>query len=107
MRELHRVLKPGGVFAFNSHNWRYVLPALLTDPGYIREYYLSNGNLRRLLSPYKRDASELDLDVYRGSPRRTRRQLEAAGFDEIEVLARRDGLLGQFEIQHHYVAERA
>ncbi|MFD1645597.1 class I SAM-dependent methyltransferase [Haloarchaeobius litoreus] len=34
MRELHRLLKPGGVFTFNSHNWWYVLPALLTDAGF-------------------------------------------------------------------------
>ena len=68
---------------------------------------LSNGNLGRLRSPYKRDASELDLDIYRGSPRRTRRQLEAAGFDSVDVLSKRGGLLGKLEIQHHYVAEKS
>ncbi|WP_435347447.1 class I SAM-dependent methyltransferase [Haloarchaeobius sp. HRN-SO-5] len=104
--EIFRVLRPGGTFAFNSHNLWYVLPALVSDFRYVREYYLRNGNLRRLFSRYKRDPDELGLDLYQGSPRRTRRQLRAAGFEVVETVGKRDGPLAAFEIRHDYVARK-
>jgi len=105
MAEAHRVLQPGGRFAFCSHNRWYALPALVSDPGHFWTYYVANGNLRRALSRYRCDPDEYDLEYYRGSARLTRRQLRDAGFDHVTVVGKRAGVLQNFEISHYYVAE--
>ena len=106
LREIHRVLRSGGVFAFSSHNWLYVFPALVSDFGHVRRYYLTNGNLRRLGSSYKKDATEFGLFMHWGNPWRITARLEDCGFELLERVTKRESPLKFFETSHYYVAKK-
>ena len=104
LREIHRVLRPGGLFAFSSHNRLFFFPALLTNLEVVRGNYLSNGNLQRIGSPYKKDPDEFGLDIYWGVPWRTKAQLDDCDFELVEWVTKRDNPLKYFEKLHRYVA---
>lgn len=104
LREIRRVLRPGGLFAFSSHNRLFFFPALLTNFEVARGSFLSNGNLQRIGSPYKRDPDEFGLDIYWGLPWRTKAQLDDCGFELVEWVTKRDNPLKYFEKLHRYVA---
>lgn len=105
LREMHRVLRPDGTAVFSSHNALYLVPALVSDSEHVRTYYLENGNLDRLGSYYKCNPDEFDIDLYWGTPWRTRSQLEAAGFDLVELVTKRDNPLRYLESAQGFVVE--
>ncbi|MFB6159810.1 MAG: class I SAM-dependent methyltransferase [Haloferacaceae archaeon] len=108
LRELRRVLAPDGVLAFSTHNAWYRFPALLTDPGFVRQFYLADGNLTRLFRRYKTDVVAGDrLTTYLSSPAKQRRQLRRCGFEPVELVGKRDSLLKNFEAMLYYVARPA
>lgn len=104
MREIRRVLRPGGLFAFSSHNRLFFLPALLTNFELVRGNFLSNGNLERVGSPYKTNPDEFGLDIYWGLPWQTKAQLDDCGFELVEWVTKRETPLRYFEKLHRYVA---
>lgn len=107
LRELHRVLAPGGVLVFSSHNTWYALPAALLARDYLRDLYLRPANRSRLFSRRKLQSVPLgELEVYLTNPIHQRRQLRATGFDPLAVLGKRAGPLRYFEVQPHYVARK-
>lgn len=106
LSEMYRVLKPGGVVAFSSHNLWYHLPALLTDQNRIKKFYLENGNHRRLFQPYKIDGWKADLPTYISNPVTQWRQLREAGFSLQAIVGKREHLLKYFETMPHYVARK-
>lgn len=90
--EFRRVLKPGGVLAFNTHNSWYALPALLLDRSYLKDVYLAASNLSRLHAPYKVFPQEFDVATYVSNPRRQRRELREAGFEFLSCVGKRPTL---------------
>lgn len=106
LREIRRVLKPGGLFVFAGHNSLYAIPALLLGPEFLRNFYLSRKNVPRLFDRYKFDHGEHDLETYLIDPFRQRRQLRRVGFEFVECIGKRESLLRYFEFQPHYVARK-
>lgn len=106
LREIRRVLEPGGTFAFSTHNAWYNLPALVDDWGHLRNLYVGNGNLRRLTDRYKVDGREYGVTTYVSSPRRQRRQLRRCGFEFVAYVGKRDSPLQYLERRPYYVARK-
>lgn len=108
LREFRRVLKDGGLLAFSSRNAWYRFPAIALDHGFLRRFYLSRANLRRLFRPYKRlyEDDRTPFEMYLSNPRRQHRQLRDCGFDPVGVVGKRDGIGRLFEIRPYYVARK-
>lgn len=105
LREFRRVLAPDGVLAFSTHNTWYRFPALLTDREFVRQFYLSDGNLGRLFRRYKIDVVEDGpLATYLSNPVSQRRQLRRCGFEPLELVGKRDSALKNFEAMLYFVA---
>lgn len=103
--ELARVIEPGGVLVFSTHNAWYRFPALAGDPSFLKTFYLENGNLRRLFRRYKMDTiGEDPLWTHLTNPPRQRRQLERCGFEPVELVGKRDGVAKYFEAMLYFVA---
>lgn len=105
LAEVRRVLKPGGLFAFSSHNHLFALPAVVF-PGweFVRTYYLNADNVGRLFHPYKVDRAEYDVETYLTNPLSQRRQLRDAGFEFVACVGKHDSPLRYFEYLPYYVA---
>jgi len=104
LSELHRVLKPGGVLAFSSHNAWYRFPALLADHTFLRTFYLNKANAGRLFDRRKVDIREANLDTYMSNPLKQRHQLRECGFDLLEVVGKRRTPLKYFEAMLYFAA---
>lgn len=103
--ELGRVLKPGGILVFSTHNSWYRFPAIAGDLPFLKTFYLDNGNLRRLFRRYKIDTIGGDpLWTHLTNPIRQRRQLERCGLEPVELVGKRDGITKYFEAMLYFVA---
>lgn len=85
MKEMLRVLKPGGMAVFSSHNW---LPYLLFPPHWKGGRFLSllrSGALTRRW--YSAGVEDVPFDCYISTPLRTLRQLQSVGFERPRIVA--------------------
>ncbi|QZY00268.1 class I SAM-dependent methyltransferase [Halobaculum rubrum] len=105
LSEIWRVLNPNGTFAFSSHNTWYTLPALVSDWGFLRKFYLAPENRDRSSRRYKVDRRDrIALETYFSNPLHQWRQLRGAGFRLEAVIGKRDSPLRFFERGLYYVA---
>lgn len=105
LNEVHRVLEPGGVFVFSSHNAWYRFSAVFLDHEHLMEYYLGQPNGRRLFQHYKLDvAPHATKKTYFSNPLHQRTQLRRHGFELEAIIGKREGPLRFFEFMTHYVA---
>lgn len=84
MKEILRVLKPGGTFIFSSHNW---LPYLMMPShwkgGRIFSFF-KNGALSRRW--YEGGVENMPFDCYISTPFRTMEQLRSLRFEDVQVV---------------------
>lgn len=106
LSEVYRILEPGGIFAFSTHNSWYSLPAAVLSRPYLKQLYLEGGNQSRLFSPYKVFPQEFDTMTYISNPRRQRRQLRRCEFDVVEQVGKRSSPLKYFERVPYFVARK-
>ncbi len=106
--EVARVLRPGGLFAFSSHN---LLNRLVADPRYPSTVRDRLGFWwRNLKAGHVGDARKLEVDSsgstigYYGTPWRQRRALRAHGFADVAVVPRGGRLSRYFGPWLYYVA---
>lgn len=92
LREIERVLKPGGMFAFSSHNSWITLPANPTKPGswlQLCRFWISNWRQNQLTTRYKHYPSSYGTPkTYYINPAAQKRQLRDHGFEVVDVRGR-------------------
>lgn len=110
LREVHRVLRPDGLFVFSTRNRLRRLLPLPPTPAGVRsfvDFWRRNARAGYLGSPYKLHENSLTTArVYHSSPRRQRRQLDRAGFDTVDVVGRGGPLSRTFGPSLYFVARR-
>lgn len=108
LREIYRLLKPGGFFVFSSHNTWYLLDDVIRrDRSDLKDLYLSRKNAGRLFSRYKRESVPLgELEIYMSNPLHQWIQLRKCGFTLVDIVGRRESRFRIFERNPHYVAKK-
>lgn len=110
LREVHRVLNPGGVFVFGSRNrWSTYVPSSFDLAGarqYV-EFWARNLRRGRLGSRYKLDNAVEDGPELRHfvRPAAQKRQLRNCGFEVLRVV-RTGGPLGRYFHHPYYVVQK-
>lgn len=112
LREMYRVLKPGGLAVFSTHNsWHPLLPFSIGDlrsaVSDVLDLYLRRENRTQLFSRYKTEQVPLgEVEIYLSNPIHQWRQLRNCGFTVLDLVGERDGLLRFFERGPYYVAKK-
>lgn len=110
LREIWRVLNPGGTFVFSSHNPFHLLPSDPRSPyGYLQlvRFWIRNVLDGNVTSRYKTDVyPDAPIDTYFISPRGQRRQLKRCGFEIVETVKKEAMPSVWLDPWPYYVAEK-
>lgn len=90
LREVFRVLEPGGCFAFSSHNvlrWLFPLPPTRYWLGKLGRFWRQNARLGTLRSQYK--CLDEGHPIHFTDPLSLVRLVRAVGFDVVELVGKR------------------
>lgn len=112
LKEIYRLLKPGGILVFSSHNsWQPLVPLSVRNLGFclkdVFDLYLRRKNHGRLFSRYKIESVPLgDVEIYLSNPIHQWIQLRKCGYTPLDIIGERDDVLRLFERDPHYVAKK-
>ncbi len=112
LKEMYRLLKPGGILLFSTHNSLHPLvPLSLRNFGLglkdIFDLYIRPTNHGRIFSRYKIESVTLgEIEIYLTNPFHQWRQLKRYGFTPLDVIGETDGLTRYFERDPHFVAKK-
>jgi SAM-dependent methyltransferase len=85
LREIHRVLRPGGCLIYSSHNWLAQVATVLRNPSRSRRLWL-NVRKGRLGPGYQHVRQpEGELVLFHGMPPREIRRLRRMGFSRVSI----------------------
>lgn len=108
LRELFRVLRPGGILAISSHNSWSLLPHLLAGEfAPLVDLFVRHGDENGLFSRYKTESVNFGTQrVYFSNPLRQRLQFRRCGFTFVDVVGKRECATRYLERSPLYVAKK-